>query len=218
MNDRGDAPGGAIAYLDAMLNRRTLIASAAAFAALPGAALAKIPLSRLSAYLNSIQTARGEFTQINADGTISTGTLYIRRPGRVRFEYNPPDESLVMAGGGQVAIFDGKSNTGPEQFPLRQTPLNLILARRVDFARSGMVVAHTSDGNTTTVTAQDPERPEVGTIRLVFTDDPVELRQWVITDEAGQQTTVVIGRLETGVALGSRMFNIVQEAQARGLR
>jgi outer membrane lipoprotein-sorting protein len=214
----GDARARPIAYLRPMLTRRTLLAATAAVAILPRAAAAKIPLSELSAYLNAIETARGEFTQINADGTISTGTLFIRRPGRVRFEYAPPDESLVMAGGGQVAIFDGKSNTGPEQFPLRQTPLNLILARQVDLGRSGMVVAHASDGNTTSVTAQDPERPEIGTIRLVFTGDPVELRQWVITDEAGQETTVVLGRLETGVSLGSRMFNIVQEAQARGLR
>jgi outer membrane lipoprotein-sorting protein len=117
-----------------------------------------------------------------------------------------------------VAIFDGKSNTGPEQFPLKRTPLNLILARDVDLSRSGMVVGHTSDGTTTSVTARDPERPEAGTIRLVFTADPVELRQWVISDEAGQETTVILGRMETGVDLGARMFNIVQEAQARGLR
>jgi outer membrane lipoprotein-sorting protein len=205
-----------------MLTRRLLLAGLAApllaaALAVPARA-APIPLSELSRYLNGIETAQGEFTQVNADGTISTGTVYIHRPGRVRFEYNPPEESLVLAGGGQVAVFDGKSNTGPEQFPLRQTPLNLILARQVDLSRSGMVVAHTSDGTTTSVTAQDPERPEVGTIRLVFTDDPVELRQWVITDEAGQETTVILGQLETGMRLGARLFNIVQEAQARGVQ
>ena len=201
------------------MNRRLFLATALSTLALaPAAHAQKIGLNALSGYLNSIRTARAEFTQINADGTISTGTLFIYRPGRVRFEYDPPEESLVMAGGGQVAIFDGKSNTGPEQFPLRQTPLNLILARQVDLGRSGMVVAHESDGNTTSVVAQDPERPEIGTIRLVFTGDPIELRQWVITDEAGQETTVVIGRLETGMNLGPQMCNIVQEAQARGLR
>ena len=184
----------------------------------PAAAQQRIGLNALSNYLNAIQTARGDFTQVNADGTISTGTVFIHRPGRVRFEYDPPNESLVMAGGGQVAIFDGKSNTGPDQFPLSRTPLNLILARRVDLARSGMVVRHESDGATTSVTAQDPDRPEIGTITLVFTADPIELRQWVIRDEAGQETTVILGRLETGVDLGSRMFNIVQEAQARGGR
>jgi outer membrane lipoprotein-sorting protein len=203
------------------MNRRTLLAvlcgtAVTALAPRPAAAQA-VPLSALSRYLNGIDTARGEFTQINADGTISTGTVYIHRPGRVRFEYNPPDASLVMAGGGQVAVFDFKSNTRPEQFPLRRTPLNLILAARVDLSRSGMILSHTSDGTTTSVVAQDPEFPEYGTIRLVFTADPVELRQWVITDEGGQETTVILGRLETGVRLGARMFNITQEIAARGM-
>jgi outer membrane lipoprotein-sorting protein len=202
-----------------MIKRSLFAALAVALSlalAAPVAAQTGIPLAELSRHLNDIETAQGEFTQINADGTISTGTISIHRPGRVRFDYNPPDDSLVIAGGGQVAIFDGRANSGPEQFPLSRTPLNLILARRVDLSRSGMVVAQRADGKTTTVVAQDPERPELGTIELVFTDDPVELRQWVITDEGGQRTTVILGRLETGVRLSASLFSIVQEADARG--
>ena len=182
-------------------------------ASLGSASAAQLSLGEISGYLNQLQTAQGEFTQINPDGTIATGNIFIKRPGRVRFEYNPPTEALVMAGGGQVAVFDGKSNSGPQQYPLRRTPLNLILARNVDLSRTNMVVGHTSDGTTTTVTAQDPDNPEYGTIQLVFTANPVELRQWVITDDTGSQTTVVLGALETGVELGARMFNIVQEAE-----
>ena len=70
----------------------------------------KLSLNAISAYLNGIATAKTDFTQVNDDGSLSTGTLYLKRPGRVRFEYNPPEKLLVMAGGGQVAIFDGKSN------------------------------------------------------------------------------------------------------------
>lgn len=187
-----------------------------AAAVLPGWA-EKIPLNQISAYLNSFTTAKAEFTQINADGSLSTGTLYIKRPGRVRFEYAEPDDSLVMAGGGQVAIFDAKSNQPPEQYPLRRTPLNLILKRDVDLARAAMVVGHRSDGEATTVIAQDPEHPEYGTIALVFTDDPVQLRQWIITGEDGSQTTVVLSDMAYGVELSSRLFNIVREVQDRGL-
>jgi len=183
---------------------------------LPGWA-EKIPLDEISAYLNSFTTAQGKFTQINADGSISTGTIYINRPGRVRFEYAAPDNSLVMAGGGQVAIFDAKSNQPPEQYPLKRTPLNLILERKVDLARAAMVVGHTSEGPATTVVAQDPEHPEYGTISLVFTGDPVQLRQWIITGEDGSQTTVVLGDMAFGVELSSRLFNIVLEARDRGL-
>ncbi|WP_114967099.1 LolA family protein [Alkalilacustris brevis] len=174
-----------------------------------------ISLAELSRYFNDFTTARTEFTQINPDGTISTGTLYIHRPGRMRFEYDPPDDSLVMAGGGQVAIFDGKSNQGPTQYPLRRTPLNLILAPSVDLGRDRMVVAHRQEDNTTVVVAQDPENPEYGNIRLVFTAGPTELRQWRVTDDAGRETTVILGGLETGVALSSALFSITHEAEDR---
>ena len=173
-----------------------------------------VPLSALSGYLNSIETAEGSFTQINADGSVSTGRILMHRPGRMRFEYDA-DDLLVIAGGRQVAIFDGRSNTRPEQYPLSETPLNLILARNVDLARSGMVIGHTYDGTATRVLAQDPDRPEIGTIELVFTGDPVELRQWVITDGNGGETTVVLGNLEQGGRMSAGLFNITQEIQAR---
>lgn len=177
----------------------------------------KIPLNSLSNYLNKMKTAKGEFTQINDDGTVTTGEILIKRPGRIRFQYAPPDNSLVMAGGGTVAIFDPKSNVPPEQFPLKRTPLNLVLARNVDLRKSNMVVGHSDDGTATTVTVQDPEHPEYGNIQLKFTPNPVELRQWVITNDAGQQTTVILGDLQTGVSIGSRPFSITTEINERGL-
>jgi len=173
-----------------------------------------VSLSDLSNYLNGITTAQGGFTQVNSDGSTSTGTIYMNRPGRVRFEYEG-EELLVMAGGQQVAIFDGRSNTRPEQYPLSETPLNLILASSVDLARSGMVIGHEFDGTATRVLAQDPDRPEIGTIELVFTDAPVELRQWVITDSTGAETTVVLGNLEQGGQMSSNLFSIPVEIQSR---
>lgn len=172
------------------------------------AAAEKLPLPELSSYLNSLQAVRGEFTQINDDGTISTGRLSIKRPGRVRFEYNPPEEILVIADGTRVGIIDGKSNTGPEAYPLHRTPLKIILARNVDLTRADMVTGHAGDGTTTTVRAQDPEHPEYGSIELVFTGDPVELRQWVINDGGGGRTTVVLGALESGVSFDDGAFAI----------
>ena len=174
----------------------------------------QLSLAAISQYLNQLQTATGEFTQINSDGTISTGTIYIKRPGRVRFEYAPPERSLVVAGGGQVAIFDARSNDGPDRYPLSQTPLSVILARNVDLTRASMVTGQTSDGTTTTVTAQDPDNPEYGTIQLVFTSDPVELRQWVITDDLGEQTTVILGDLATGGNIRDILFNIQAEMRS----
>lgn len=175
--------------------------------ALPAAA-DKLSLGAISGYLNGLQTAQGAFTQINDDGTISTGRIYIKRPGRVRFEYDPPEGTLVVADGDTVGIIDPKSNTGPEGYPLHRTPLKIILARNVDLTRERMVTGHDSDGTSTTIRAQDPDNPEYGSIDLVFTADPVELRQWIINDSGGGRTTVVLGDLRTGVRLDDETFVI----------
>lgn len=198
------------------MNRRFALLAPLAFLLPLPAAAEKIPLGTISDYLNSLTTVEADFTQVNSDGSISTGKIYIRRPGRVRFEYAPPDRSLVIAGGQQVAVFDAKSNQPPEQYPLKRTPLNLILAENIDLSRARMVVGHTEDGTSTRVRAQDPETPEYGTIELVFTSNPVELRQWIITDDLGQQTTVVLGELKKGGSMGARLFDISAEMKRRG--
>ena len=197
-----------------MMKRRSFMAWTAAvvLTATPAAAQG-LSLDQVSAYLNGLQTAQGGFTQINADGTLSTGQIYIKRPGRIRFEYNAPDNSLVMAGGGQVAIFDPRSNNGPDRYPLNQTPLKIILERNVDLARASMVMGHTSDGTTTTVTAQDPAHPQYGNIQMVFTANPVELRQWIVTDEVGSQTTMILNDLVRGGRINDIKFNIVNETK-----
>lgn len=194
--------------------RRLFLALPLGLAALGGIASAQdLSLSELSGYLNTLQTAEGEFTQINADGTISTGTIYIKRPGRIRFEYNPPEKSLVIAGGGSLAVFDPRSNTSPERYPLRQTPLSIILARDVDLSNARMVTGHVSNGTTTEVTAQDPDHPEYGNIRMVFTSDPIELRQWVITDNTGSETTMILGDMTVGGRINDVLFNIIAETR-----
>jgi len=197
--------------------RLVLCTLAVAVIALPAAA-EKLSLATISAYFDALTTAEAPFRQINADGSVSTGVLYIQRPGRMRFEYAPPDRTLVLASGGQVAIFDSRSNQPPEQYPLRRTPLNLILARRVDLSRARMVVGHAEAGPLTTVTAQDPEHPEIGRIEMAFSAAPVALRQWVVTDETGARTVVEIGPMRTGERYPTTLFSIPAEEQSRARR
>ena len=182
-------------------------------AALPAAA-EKLSLGQISAYLNELQQAKGDFTQINDDGSISTGTISLRRPGMARFDYNPPAKALVLASGGEVAIFDKKVGSAPERYPLGDTPLSIILAKSVDLSRSGMVTSHTYDGTSTVVRARDPKRPEIGTIDLVFTGNPVELRQWVIRDDSGGETTVILGELDKNARLPHTDFSIIRAIES----
>jgi outer membrane lipoprotein-sorting protein len=121
-----------------------------------------------------------------------------------------------MASGGQLAIFDPRSNTGPDRYPLNQTPLSIILQNNVDLERADMVTNIVSDGITTTVTAQDPDNPNYGSIQLVFTANPVELRQWIVTDEFGTETTVILNDLIMGSVIRDVLFNINVETRRRG--
>jgi outer membrane lipoprotein-sorting protein len=214
---QGDAAARRIAYISAMKRTLSILAPLALLAFASAASAEKIALKELSGYLNKLTTVQTDFTQVNGDGSVSLGKLYIKRPGRVRFEYAPPDKSLVLASAGTVAIFDAKSNQPPEQYPLKRTPLNLILADNVDLGRAKMVVGHKQVENTTRVLAQDPEHPEYGSIELVFTANPIALRQWVITDDLGQETTVILGELTNASSLKPSLFNIVDESKRRGI-
>ena len=174
----------------------------------------KISLNEISRYLNGLKTAQAEFTQVNGDGSISTGTVFIHRPNRVRFEYKG-DKTLVLASAGQVAVFDGKSRSGPQQYPLSKTPLSLILAPNVNLGQARMVTGYAEKKNTTVVTAQDPQHPEYGNIQMVFSANPTQLRQWVVTDDAGTRTTVILGDMKTGVSFPPSKFAIESELARR---
>tara|TARA_R110001606_G_scaffold309964_1_gene456955 strand:+ start:1078 stop:1683 length:606 start_codon:yes stop_codon:yes gene_type:complete len=188
----------------------TVLAIGLGLAATLPASAEKLALNAISAYLNGMKTAQGDFTQINDDGSISTGTIYIKRPGKVRFEYNAPDSGIVIAGSNTVVIYDKKSNQAAETYPLSKTPLSIILAANVNLGQAKMVTGHGYDGTATTVRAQDPAHPEYGNIELKFTDNPVELRQWVINDGNGSQTTVVLGGLKVGRNLSNSLFDITK--------
>lgn len=206
----GLAPPFFHAYIKRMKHLRFLIASGLGLAMAGPASADMLTLDEISAYLQGIGSAQTNFTQINDDNSISTGTLMIKRPGRARFEYDPPEAALVMAGGGQIAIFDLKSNEPPENYPLRRTPLWVILERNVNLKERDMIVGHSYDGEVTTVTAQDPKNPDRGAIQMHFSDNPVRLSQWVIQDGSGSETTVVLGDLDHSVKLENKLFNITR--------
>ncbi len=194
--------------------RRFLLALALALLPLP--ALAEpVPLATLSSYLNSLTEVEATFVQENSDGTTSSGRIFIKRPGRMRLEYDKPETTVVIASGGTVSIFDSKSNEPPEQYPLARTPLNLILGANIDLTTARMVTGRTEIEGQTHVVAQDPKHPDYGTIELVFAPEPVALTGWIITDDMGNRTIVRLDGFSTTQSLKPSIFSVEIEAAKR---
>ncbi|MGB0505783.1 MAG: LolA family protein [Pikeienuella sp.] len=164
-------------------------------------------LARISAYLNGIGTLAGDFVQIDPDGILSEGQFYMRRPGRIRFEYREPNPALVIADGIWVGIVD-KRYSSVTRLPLSSTPLNLILKTNVDLSEEGAITHIDRSDGQLRVVAQDPDEPEAGTITMVFGDSPLELRQWIVDDPQGGVTTVALSALRADVEVPGALFII----------
>ena len=168
----------------------------------------KISLNKISDYINGLTTLQADFEQINSDGSIDTGKLYIRRPGRMRLEYTAPNNALVIAGAGSVAIFDDKSKNGPTLFPLKKTPLNLLLKKNVDLNKNEMITKHTENDENTFIVAKDPNRKSQGSIKIVFSNSPVSLQGWTITNQSNQKTKIILDKLDKKTKIPLYLFNI----------
>lgn len=197
---------------------RSILAVSLVLSALSSSAMAEpISTDRLEAYIEGIDAVSADFTQINQDGSIDTGSLLIDRPGRMRFDYDAPNESLVLASGGSLAIFDAKSNGKPERYPLSKTPLGIILNRDVSLTQSRLIAGQGFSSGITEITARDPKRPEAGAMKLSFSGNPIALRSWVIVNELGEATTVILDDLKPVSGISSRTFLIRSEMSKRGI-
>lgn len=174
-------------------------------------------LARISAYLNSIDTMTGSFVQVDPDGVLSEGRFYISRPGRIRFEYRDPNPALVISDGFWVGVIDKRYNS-VDRYPLSDTPLNLILQKNVNLAKEGAVTGVERREGQMRVTAIDPSHPERGSIVLVFSDNPLELRQWIVEDAQGGLTTVALSETKRGVSIPPELFVIPDNPQEGGNR
>ena len=168
----------------------------------------RISLNKISDYINGLTSLQADFEQVNSDGSIDTGKLYIRRPGRMRLEYTAPNNALVIAGAGSVAIFDDKSKNGPTLFPLKKTPLNLLLKKNVDLSKNEMITEHTANNENTFIVAKDPKRKSQSSIKMMFSNSPVSLQGWTITNQSNQKTKIILDKLDKKTKIPLYLFNI----------
>ena len=195
------------------MDRRAFLAGAAALTAFPDLAQSGRDLARISAYLNSISTLVGEFVQVDPDGVLSEGQFFISRPGRIRFEYRDPNPALVVSDGFWVGVVDKRYDT-VDRYPLSETPLNLILKENVNLAQEGAVQAIERTDGQMRVRAQDPKNRDRGAITMVFGDNPLELRQWIVDDPQSGPTTVALSQTRSNVPIENTKFVIPEGPSA----
>ena len=162
-------------------------------------------LDRVSEYLNSIRSLKGNFVQIGPTGEIDQGLFYLQKPGKLRFEYSPPSPLLIVSDGRTVAVSNKKMNTF-DRYPLSATPLDLILGDKIDLRRDNSVLGVKRDGGNLMVEARTSRNRSKPNIVITFSESPLELRQWTVIDDQGMSTTVALRDLETGVALNDALF------------
>ncbi|MBJ7413291.1 MAG: outer-membrane lipoprotein carrier protein LolA [Phenylobacterium sp.] len=192
--------------------RRSLTLALAA-APLAGPALAQTGLSaadqalvsRAVAYLEGLDEAKARFVQTDARGRATTGQLFMKRPGKARFAYDAPSGLLVVSDGGVVSVQDKRLKTF-DQYPLAATPLSLFLARTIRLDRGVTItrVSRMADGFS--ITARDGKKETAGQITLTFTDTPLALAGWTVTDAQQRPTRVQLQGLQRTSGLDRSLF------------
>src|SRR4029079_637626 len=150
---------------------------------------------RVSAYLSNVRLLSGNFVQVGPDGSKSEGEFYLQKPGKVRFDYNPPSPIELIADGSSVVVRDRKLAT-QDLYPLSQTPLRFLLSDHLDLMRDTNVIGVYADDVFVTVVIE--ERQIIGgthRLMLMFGAQDYQLRQWTVTDPQGYDTTVAVYNL-----------------------
>jgi outer membrane lipoprotein-sorting protein len=165
-------------------------------------------VDKVSAYLSNMQQLIGDFVQVGPDGSRVKGEFFIQKPGKVRFEYEPPSRIEIVADGQSVIVRDRKLAT-QDLYPLSQTPLRFLLSERIDLMRETNIIGVRADDTFVTITIEETQ-PLVGTSRLVMMvgAKDYQLKQWTITDPQGYDTTVAVSNLDNSKRPDPSMFKI----------
>ncbi|MFW5833519.1 MAG: LolA family protein [Pseudomonadota bacterium] len=195
-----------------MPRRRTFLASSLALGLLPvlaAAAAADERIGRVERYLNGIETLRAGFTQIAPDGALATGRLYLHRPGRMRFEYDPPEHLLMVATDWRVVMQDTRT-LQTNTVPVSRTPLAPLLEETVRLSDAVTVRDVGKVNDELYLTLYKTDEPGLGELELVFGQRPIELRRWRVLDAQGKITQILLEDLETNVRLERDLFTLLQ--------
>ena len=171
---------------------------------------------QVGAYFNKLRHLQGEFVQVGPRGRISRGVFYMSKPGKLRFEYAPPNPFLVVADGTWVIVNNRRKNKA-EHYPLSATPLRLVLAEKVDLLKEARIIHVANDKKILTLTMEDREQLVAGQLTVVFDADTMTLREWVIVDGQGLRTTISLKSLKDGVKADPKLFEVKMRKEIRDI-
>ena len=162
---------------------------------------------RIESYLNGITTLKSRFIQRSSTGHLASGVLYLSRPGRMRFEYDPPAQILLVADG-LFLVYVDKELQQISNVPISATPLSVLVDANVKLANSHDVEKVERGAGTLSVTLGMKDDPEAGAVRLLFVDGPIALKQWYIRDAQGVEVQVSLLDSERGMTFDSALFQV----------
>lgn len=194
-----------------MIGRRLLAAAALSgmFLPSPGRAQAidRAALARVEQYLNALTTLRARFLQLAQNGASASGVAWIVRPGRMRFDYDPPEPTLLVAANGQVLMYDRELKQ-PSIVPASSTPLGMLLRDQIRLSGDVTVTATERRGGFLHVSMHRTGQAAEGRLTLTFQENPMELRQWTVVDAQGRETRVTLYEIDTTTRPDPRRFEI----------
>jgi outer membrane lipoprotein-sorting protein len=173
-------------------------------AALPSATHAG-DLARVEDYLNGLTTLKADFVQINPDGGTVTGELYYQRPDKMRLDYDPPSDILIISDGWHITYYDRRLEQASHVFP-SSTPLGFLLEDEIRLSGDVEVTEVERSAGELHITLVQADEPHEGSIRLSFAEEPLELRRWTVVDAQGLATHVLLERPQLGLALDRELF------------
>ena len=162
---------------------------------------------RMEDYLNSIKTIRSRFLQISSSGDYSEGRLFLSRPGHMRIEYLPPKPLMVVVADGYLIYIDTELDQATV-IPLSLTPAEMLVRETISFGSDEIIITSfdRSPGVLRLSLAKADDLLE-GNMTLVFSDRPLELRKWMVTDGQGEVTTVSLLGPEFEVPIDPKLFD-----------
>lgn len=161
-------------------------------------------VARLIDYLEGVDTLQGDFTQIAPSGAVSTGRFYLRRPGFLRFEYDPPTPLLIVANGGMVYVRDEALET-TDSYPVGKTPLKFFLRRKVDLDDAKAIAVDRGVDTVAVTFASEKEETE-GELTVIVNAPEMRLARWIVRDLEHGVTIVNLANVQQGIRLANRLF------------